>query len=99
MKKKNLTIPKILRNKYGIVLLLFGSWMLVLDENNLWNQVKITREYNKVRKEMKFFEKEIASNTQGVKRLSDDPELLEKLARERYMMKRDNEEVYLIIPD
>jgi len=96
---KNITIPKILKNKYGIILLIFATWMLIFDENNLFRQIKITREYNKVRKEMKFFEKEIKTNSQGVKRLSDDPALLEKLARERYMMKKNNEDVYLIIPD
>lgn len=96
---KNITIPKILKNKYGIILLLFAVWMLLFDENNFFRQIKITREYNKVKKEMNFFEQEIKANTQGVKRLSDDPALLEKLARERYMMKKDNEDVYLIIPD
>ena len=99
MKQKNFNIPAILRNKYGISVLLFSIWMVFFDENKLWQQITITREYHKIKKEMRFFESEIASNTQGIKQLSDDPKLLEKLARERYMMKKNNEDVYLIIPE
>ncbi len=96
---KNIKIPKYLRNKYGIILILFVTWMLVFDENNIFRQIKLTIEYNKLKKERLFFEQEIKNNSQGVKQLSDDPDLLEKLARERYMMKKSNEDVFLIIPD
>ena len=96
---KNIRIPKILKNKYGIALVLFSLWMLILDENNLFRQIKITIEYRKMKKERLYFEKEIHDNATGVKKLSDDPDLLEKLARERYMMKKSNEDVFLIIPD
>lgn len=96
---KNIKIPKYLRNKYGIILILFAAWMLLFDENNIFRQIKLTIEYNKLKKERLFFEQEIKNNSQGVKQLSDDPDLLEKLARERYMMKKSNEDVFLIIPD
>lgn len=96
---KNIRIPKLLKNKYGIALVLFSTWMLVFDENNLYRQIKITVEYQKMKKERLYFEKEIQDNATGVKKLSDDPELLEKLARERYMMKKANEDVFLVIPE
>jgi cell division protein FtsB len=56
------------------------------------------KELNQVHQEVEHFELEIARVERQLLELSSDPTLLEKFARERYFMKRPNEDVFRIIP-
>lgn len=92
---KNKTIVKILTNKYFILLSIFIVWMVFFDENSWINHGEFNKDINKLKSEKKHYKFEIHKDSLLVKKLEDKTEL-EKFAREKYYMKKDNEEIYLI---
>ncbi|MFD2568126.1 FtsB family cell division protein [Pseudotenacibaculum haliotis] len=85
---------KLLTNSYIVILTLFLVWMFFFDENTHLN-----REFDKEIKELKntitFYKKEIEKDKETIKQLQDSLQL-ERFAREKYLMKKDNEDVYII---
>ncbi len=86
-----------LKNKYYIALVCFIVWMLFLDRNDLVNQYEHLEKVRSLRLEKKYYEEEIRKTQQDLKDLSTDQEHLEKFAREKYLMKKDNEDVFVIV--
>jgi cell division protein FtsB len=86
-----------LKNKYYIALVFFIVWMLFLDRNDLVNQYEHLEKVRSLRLEKKYYEEEIRKTQQDLKDLSTDQEHLEKFAREKYLMKKDNEDVFVIV--
>jgi len=87
---------KILRNKYVITSIAFFFWMLLFDGNNLLFQYKLSSDLHDLKREKQFYLSGIMSDKALLEGLRNDPATLEKFAREKYLMKRDNEEVFLI---
>ncbi len=90
-------IPSILKNKYLLTGVAFLVLMLFLDRNNLVSQYKMRKELNGLRKELKFYHDQAQKDSIEYRRLTGDSLELEKLGREKYMMKRDSEDVYIIV--
>lgn len=90
-------IPSILKNKYLLTGVAFLVLMLFLDRNNLVSQYKMRKELNGLRKELKFYHDQAQSDSIELSRLTGDSLELEKLGREKYMMKRDSEDIYIIV--
>jgi cell division protein DivIC len=90
-------IPSILKNKYLITGVAFLVLMLFLDRNNLVSQYKMRKELNGLRKELKFYHDQAQKDSIEYSRLTGDSLELEKLGREKYMMKRDSEDIYIIV--
>jgi cell division protein FtsB len=88
-----------LKNKYVIASIVFAVWMLFFDRNDLISQYSYRQDLNKLRGEKEYYLKEIAQNKKDMHELMSDREHLEKFARERYLMKKDNEEIFLILPE
>jgi hypothetical protein len=76
-----------LNNKYFITILIFGVWMLFFDNNNFIAQFRLSR----------YYLSEIQKDRQACYELRTDTLTLEKFGREQYLMKRDNEDIYLIV--
>ena len=90
---------KLIKNKYIIALLAFALWMTFFDQNSFVFQSKITEELNVLSARKRFY---INQNSQLLKQKKDletNISNLEKLAREKYLMKRDDEDVFVIISD
>lgn len=87
----------IARNKYVITTLVFFTWLLAFDKSNLLSQVELTRKLHQLKKDKKYFIEQIRKNKIEAQNLLTNPGYLEKFARERYIMKRDSEDVFLII--
>ena len=85
----------IIGNIYVLVLTIFAVWMLFFDTNSLLIHRELRREIRKLEKQQEFLKEEIARDKEIIERLSD-PEELEKFAREKYYLKRKNEDIYLI---
>lgn len=85
----------IIGNIYVLVLTIFSVWMLFFDTNSLLIHTELRREIKKLEKQQEFLREEIAKDKEIIERLSD-PEELEKFAREKYYLKRKNEEIFLI---
>jgi cell division protein FtsB len=90
-------LPSWLKNKYLLTGASFAVWILFVDDRDLiTTQLKHKQELRKLEESKKYYEKQIAATRQELDQLKSDPAVLEKYAREKYLMKRDNEDVYLI---
>ncbi|HEY4324981.1 MAG TPA: septum formation initiator family protein [Mucilaginibacter sp.] len=86
------------RNKYFSVSLIFLAWMLFFDKNDLISQYQYHSQVSKLKSEEEFYKKENARVQQELDELNSNPQKLEKFAREKYLMKKDNEDVFVIVP-
>ena len=89
-------IPAWLRNKFLIAFVAFIAWMLFFDKNDYITQYYRTLELEKLQKSRAYYTTQISSEKQQLENLKSNPATLEKYAREKYFMKRDNEELFLI---
>lgn len=86
-----------LKNKYVFTLLLFFTWMLFFDRNDIITRFKLKRQLAKLKTEKEFYLKEMQEVEETNRELFSNDETLEKFAREKYLMKRENEELFLIV--
>jgi len=89
-------IPSYLKNKYFIALLCFAVWMLFIDRNSVIDQIQMSFELRGIQKEKQYYKNEIAILQAQEQELTNTYSL-EKIAREKYFMKRDNEDIFLIL--
>ena len=89
-------LPKPLRNKYLILLLLFIFWIVFLDDYNLINQNKMKNNVDDLKEQKEFYISEIKSDSTELSNLKNDSEEQEKFAREKFLMKKDNEDIFII---
>lgn len=94
--KKN--IVKILQNKYVLVPLFMLIWLLFFDRYDLITQLKARYNLYKLKKEKEYYKREIKKDKENLNELLNNKNTLEKYARENYIMKRDNEDIFVIIP-
>jgi len=87
-----------LKNKYVLTFLAFFVWVAFIDENNLINRFITWREYKKMEQTKVYYEEKIKTDRDEMEEL-DKNKNLERLAREKYLMKRDNEDIYVIKED
>lgn len=99
MKKILDRIPTRLRNRYGAAALGLLCWIAFFDRNDIWTTFKNWRELARMNEQKEFYQAEIARAKEQLTELSSDKELLEKFAREKYLMKRDNEDIFVLVPE
>ncbi len=87
------------KNKYFIVTIAFIVWMLFFDKNDLVSQVEYRQQVNTLKEERDFYTKETEKVTKDLDELTSNPQKLEKFAREKYLMKKDNEDVFVIVKE
>ena len=90
-------IPPLLRNKYFLAGTAFAVWMVFFDRNDLFTQRERRKELHALEESRQYYTDQIASERKVLEDLQNNPAAIEKYARERYGMKRDNEDVYLIV--
>lgn len=86
---------RIASNKYLLVLVAFGFWMLLLDSNSWLIHRELDLEIDDLEKNREYYLNEISKDKAIIENLNDSLEL-EKFARREYFMKRDNEEIFII---
>ncbi|MBZ5857911.1 FtsB family cell division protein [Flavihumibacter profundi] len=90
-------IPAALKNKYILSVLVFFAWMLFFDDRDvITTHFKYKNELINLEKSKEYYEARITETRKELDKLQSDPGMLEKYARERYRMKRDNEDLYII---
>lgn len=96
---KNLTdkypILKILGNRYVIVLVFFSVWMMFLDNTSYMDHRVLNNQLDELEDNKKYYQDEIRKDDENIKLLKN-PDQIEKYAREKYYMKRDSEDIYII---
>jgi cell division protein DivIC len=88
-----------IRNKYMLTAVVFTLWLLLFDQNNLTDRRKSTHEYNQLLQEREYYQKKIEEDRKRILELKTDNENLEKFAREQYLMKKDNEDIFVIVDE
>lgn len=89
----------LVKNKYFLVTLAFLIWMLFFDRNDLMSQYEYQTQLHKLQEEKEFYQKETEAVRKDLKELTTDMKQLEKFAREKYLMKKDDEDVFIIIKE
>jgi len=92
-------IPSYLKNKYVVAILVFFIWILFFDRNSMINQFKLTSTLNKLENQRDYYLTELENDSISLHVLQSNKDELERFAREKYLMKKDNEDVYLIIEE
>lgn len=87
---------KILKNKYFITSVAFLIFIILFSQNNLIERFYSVHELNKLEKQKEYYQSIIKENSDKIKELKTDRESLEKFAREEYLMKKENEDLYII---
>jgi cell division protein DivIC len=88
-----------LRNKYVLTIVLFAVWVGFFDQNNLVDRFSNLKKLKQLNKEKEYYAKKIVEDQQRLKELKSDSDDLEKFARETYYMKKDNEDVYVVVEE
>ncbi|HUH27362.1 FtsB family cell division protein [Gelidibacter sp.] len=78
-----------------IIFVGFAIWMLFFDANSFLIHHELNSEMKALENERDYYKKEILKDKKAIKALSTE-EGLERLAREKYYMKKENEEIYII---
>lgn len=86
---------KYLKNIFVIIFVVFAVWMLFIDSNSLMIHHELNEDINDLEAEKEYYNKEIEKDKKAIKGLSTE-DGIEKLAREKYYMKKDNEDIYII---
>ena len=89
-------IPAPLRNKYFLVLAVFITWMIFFDKHDILTQWRLQQTLNKMEEDKAYYEDKIKEAWQDKQDIENDKE---KFAREHYHLQKDNEDVYLILPE
>jgi hypothetical protein len=92
-------ILDLIRNKYLIAGVAFLTWMLFFDRNDLMSQYEYRTQLNKLEAEKEFYTVESAKAVKDLNELTTNQSKLEKFAREKYLMKKENEDVFVIIQE
>ena len=74
---------------------MFGVIIVFLDENSLIQRAKHREEIRELNEEIAKYRKQFEEDTRKLKELTDNPEALEKIAREKYLMKKPNEDIFI----
>ena len=85
--------------KYVIATLFFLLWMIVFDSNNIIKQVEYMSTLNKLEQERQYYLNEIKENQISTNELVTNIDKLERYAREKYLMKKENEDIFLVIDE
>jgi cell division protein FtsB len=86
----------VLRNKYVFTTLIFVVWLAFFDKNDFISEYTYRQQLKSLNKDMQFYLDEIKENKEKLNELMSSPANLEKFAREKYLMKKDDEDVFVI---
>jgi cell division protein FtsB len=87
----------LLRNKYIASLVGFVILLLFIDHNDLFVQISRKRQLNELLASKHFYEAKIAQTRKNLDDLQNNAPALERYAREKYLMKKDNEDVFVVV--
>lgn len=82
--------------KYGITFVLFLVFVTFFDQNNFIKQARAKRDISHLKKEIKFYQDAIKNDHTKINAINSSLDNLETFAREEYLMKRENEEIFII---
>ncbi|MDN3723808.1 septum formation initiator family protein [Aequorivita sp. SDUM287046] len=94
-KFRNKKWVRFLSNKYVLILLLFLTWMVFFDTNSVLIHSELESEIDALEDNAEFYKKEIEQDKSFIQKMEDSNQM-EKFAREKYYLKKENEDIYII---
>lgn len=92
-------IPPFFKNFYFLSSLFFLIWLSFVDSNDLFMQSELSGKQAELVKAKNFYEDKIMEVQNDKAALTNNPDLLEKMAREKYLMKKDNEDLFIVVKE
>jgi cell division protein FtsB len=86
-----------LRNKYVLTIAVFSVWMLFFDQNNAVDRIRMGSEIRQLEDDREYYLEQIQKDSARLSELTTNKENLEKYAREQFLMKKSNEDVFVVI--
>lgn len=89
-------IPTWLKSKFLVALAAFAVILLFLDKNDVFTVMARNKELRELKQSKAYYTEKIATERKELEALKNNPATLEKYAREKYLMKRDNEDLFIV---
>ena len=99
MKQFFLKIWPWLKNKYVLTIAVFAVWMLFFDQNNMVDRIKMSSEIKQLEEDREYYLEQIQKDSARLNELTTNKENLEKYAREQFLMKKPNEDVFVVLEE
>jgi cell division protein FtsB len=102
MKKAKDIILKVWRNlyvKYALVVVIGVLFVGVLDDNSVWAHMRNKQRINELEEEIEKYDADYKRDQAQIRELDRNPKAMEKIARERYFMKADDEDIFVLSDD
>lgn len=97
MKKLLDRIPPFFKSFYVLSTLFFIVWLSFVDSNDLFLQGELSSKKAELEDARRFYQDKILEVKNDQAALNNNPDLLEKMAREKYLMKKPNEDLYIVV--
>ena len=94
---RQITIPSVLLNKYVFTIFVFGVWMTFFDQNNFLHQYHRLRDLKEAKSKTDYYVSETNKTEKQLHDLMYNQDALERFAREKYLMKKPDEDVFVIV--
>jgi len=88
-----------LKNKYVLTISVFAVWMLFFDQNNVVDRLQMMSEIRRLEADQEYYLEQIEKDSTRLHELTTNKENLEKYAREQFLMKKKDEDVFVIIQE
>lgn len=92
-------LPSITKNFYFIATVFFLAWMLFIDNNDLITQLSLRQKLHNLEDEKAYYQEKISEVKAEREALLSNDELLERFAREKYLMKKESEDLFIIVKE
>lgn len=92
-------LPRFTRNFYFFSGMFFLVWILFIDSNDLLTQIKLQSKINKLEDQKEYYQNNIQEISEQFDQRENDMELIEKFAREKYLMKKETEDLFIIVEE
>ena len=89
-------LPAPLRNKYLMTFVVFLIWIFFIDTFDILTQIKMKQELNQLKNQEEFYKNEIEKDSTILYNLNNNTQEQERFARERFLMKKENEDLFII---
>ncbi|MEQ9465877.1 MAG: septum formation initiator family protein [Ekhidna sp.] len=92
-------IPPFFKNFYFLSTLFFIVWLAFIDSNDLFLQTQLSGKKAELEEARQFYQDKILQVKNDQAALNNNPDLLEKMAREKYLMKKPNEDLFIVVKE
>lgn len=88
---------KFFTNKYVYLSTFFVVWMVFFDSSSLLEHIRLSMNIGKLEKDKEYYQENLVKIKKELYRVKHDPQSVERIARERFFLKRSNEDIFVVV--